>query len=95
MLDGESIPIPHDIQQYHGDPNYADGTWALVDIDLSKLSGKTRRVNITLPERVLTMMDNYASRHGETRSGLIAQAALEFIAVHGEADSPSLGKAMA
>ncbi len=95
MIDGESIPIPNGIQQHHDDPNYADGTWALVDVDLSKLSGKTRRVNITLPERVLTMMDNYASRRGETRSGLIAQAALEFIAAHGDADSSSMRKAAA
>ena len=95
MLNGEAIPLPHDIQQHHGNPDYADGMWALVEIDISKLSGKTRRVNITLPERVLTMMDNYASRHGETRSGLIAQAALEFIAAHGDAEPSSMRKAVA
>jgi predicted RNase H-like HicB family nuclease len=95
MFDGESIPIPHDIQRHHDDPNYADGIWALVDVDLSKLSGKTRRVNITLPERVLTIMDNYASRQGETRSGLIAQATLEFIATHSEAAPSSMREAVA
>ncbi len=95
MLNGEAIPIPYDIQQHYRNPDYADGMWALVEIDISKLSGKTRRVNITLLERILTMMDNYASRRGETRSGLIAQAALEFIAAHGDADSSSVRKAVA
>jgi metal-responsive CopG/Arc/MetJ family transcriptional regulator len=33
-----------------------------------------------LPERVLSMMDKYASEHGEARSGLIAEAAIEYIA---------------
>jgi metal-responsive CopG/Arc/MetJ family transcriptional regulator len=37
-------------------------------------------VNITLPERLLAVMDQYAAQHGETRSGLIAQAAMAYIA---------------
>jgi metal-responsive CopG/Arc/MetJ family transcriptional regulator len=39
-------------------------------------------VNITLPERLLTIMDQYATKRGETRSALIAQATMEFIAAH-------------
>jgi metal-responsive CopG/Arc/MetJ family transcriptional regulator len=33
-----------------------------------------------MPERVLSQLDDYASQHGETRSGLITQATLKFIA---------------
>ena len=51
---------------------------------LSKISGKARRVNITLPERLLTLMDQYAAQRGETRSGLIAEATMEYIATHRE-----------
>jgi len=51
-----------------------------VTVDISKLFGKMKRVNITLPERVLALMDRYAPEHGETRSGLIAEAAMECIA---------------
>ncbi|MBE7535465.1 MAG: type II toxin-antitoxin system HicB family antitoxin [Anaerolineales bacterium] len=82
LMDGESIPVPHSIEHYQNDPDYTGGTWAIVTIDLAKLSGKTTRVNITLPERVLNLMDKYAAENGETRSGLIAQAALEYIAAH-------------
>ena len=56
--------------------------WAFITIDLAKLSGRTHRINVTLPERILTLMDRYAVEHGETRSGLIAEAALEYIASH-------------
>jgi len=80
LIDGESIPVPHSIEYYHNDPEYAGGIWAVVTIDLTKLSGKTTRVNITLPERILNLMDKYAAENGETRSGLIAQAAIEYIA---------------
>ena len=82
LLDGEPIPAPQTIEYHQHNPEYTAGTWALVSVDVAKLSSKTKRVNITLPERVLTLMDNYAARHGETRSGLITQATIEYIASH-------------
>lgn len=48
----------------------------------AKLSGKARRVHVKLPEGILLKLDKYASENGETRSGLIAQAALEYITSH-------------
>ena len=50
-----------------------------MQVDLSKLTGKSKRINITFPERLLTQVDHYASEHGETRSGFLAQAALEYM----------------
>ena len=79
LLDRESVPPPKTVDYHQSNPDYDEGVWALVTIDMTKLSGKTRRVNVTLPERVLTMMDKYANEHGETRSGLITQAAIEYI----------------
>ena len=80
LLDEEPPPMPKSIEHHQNNPDYTEGTWAVVSVDLSKLSGKSKRVNITIPERLLTLVDQYASRHGETRSGFIAQAAMEFIA---------------
>ena len=80
LMDGEPIPTPQSVEHHQHNPDYAGGVWAIVSIDLAKLSGKTKRVNVTLPERVLSLVDKYASENGETRSGLIAQAALEYIA---------------
>ncbi len=55
-----------------------------VTVELSKISGRARRVNVTLPERLLAIMDQYATKRGETRSALIAQATMEFMAAHNE-----------
>lgn len=82
LLDGEAIPNTRTVEYYRGDESFADGVWALVDVDVSKLSGKAKRVNITLPERILDQIDSYAARHGDTRSGLLAHAALEYVASH-------------
>lgn len=80
LLDGEPIPVPRPLDFHQSNPDYAGGVWAVVTIDLGNLSGRTRRVNVTLPERILALMDKYAVEHGETRSGLIAEAALAYIA---------------
>jgi predicted RNase H-like HicB family nuclease len=82
LIDGEPVPSPTSIETHRDDPEYADGVWALVTVDLSKLSGKTTQVDITVPERLLALVDQYAAQQGETRSGLVAQATLEYIAAH-------------
>jgi len=84
MLDSEPIPTPKSVEHHKDNADFSGGTWALVNVDLTKLSGKAKRVNITLPERVLSLIDDYAARYRETRSGFMAQAALEFIAEQAE-----------
>lgn len=84
LLDGEPIPPPKSIEYHQINPDYQDGVWALVAVDISRLSGKTKRVNITLPERILALMDKYAAEHGETRSGFITQAAITYLATQQE-----------
>ncbi len=93
LIDEEKIPSPAAIETHRGNPDFADGIWALVDVDLSKLSGKSRRVNITIPERILSQIDNFASRHGESRSGLITTATLEYISAQESNSSDDAGAA--
>ncbi|ANE56742.1 MULTISPECIES: type II toxin-antitoxin system HicB family antitoxin [Methylomonas] len=80
--DGEAIPEAAPIAKHQADPEFAGWIWAVVEVDLSKLSGKAKRVNITLPERVLAAIDQAAARFGDTRSGLLAKAALEYVERH-------------
>ncbi len=84
LMEAEPVPIPRSIEYHRNNPDYANGIWAVVSVDLSKLSGKSKRVNITIPERLLSLMDQYAAQRGETRSGLIANAAMEYIAARAE-----------
>lgn len=60
--------------------DYAGAIWALVDVELDKLDSKPERINISLPRFVLTKIDRFAEAHRETRSGLLARAALRLIA---------------
>ena len=88
LLDGERIPGPSTIEEHKDNPDYAGGVWSVVDVDLARLSGKTKRVNITLPERVLAMIDEAALASGESRSGFLAKAALEAMIRERERSNP-------
>ncbi len=79
LMDGHAVPKQRPIEEHRLNEDFADGIWALVDADVSKLSGKRIRVNITLPERVLAIVDEAATRERETRSGFLARAALRYV----------------
>ena len=53
-----------------------------MNVDLSKLASKAKRINITLPGRVLALVDEQARREGEARSVLLARAVMEYIGRH-------------
>lgn len=79
LIDGEHIPEPTNFELYAHKKEYKNGVWVLVDLDLSRLSGKSRRVNITLPERLLKYIDKYTESHGTNRSAFLADAAMQVI----------------
>jgi predicted RNase H-like HicB family nuclease len=82
LIDSDPIPLSSDIEKLQKNPGYKHGVWAIVEVDISKLSVKSKRVNITVPERLLDTVDKYAKQHGETRSGLLAQAVTEYMSTH-------------
>jgi predicted RNase H-like HicB family nuclease len=79
LLDGESIPGPNEIETHQGNPDYNDGIWAVVSVDLSRVSGSARRINVTIPERILSRVDDYVKETGDSRSSLMAAALLEYV----------------
>ena len=79
FMDGEPIPERKSLQFHQANEDYAGGVWALVDTDVSKLSDKTMRINVTMPARVLAVVDKAAGREGESRSALLTRAALRYV----------------
>lgn len=79
LMDGESLPEQAPLETHWANKAYKGGIWAVVAVDISKLSSKAKRVNITMPARVLAIVDEAAAREGDTRSGLLARAALSYV----------------
>ena len=80
--DNGTIPAPGRLADHVKNPEFAGWLWAVVEVDGALLDDQTERVNISMPRRILSRIDRYASAHGETRSGFLVNAALERI-VHG------------
>ncbi len=83
LLDNETIPVGSSMDVWVHDEEFKEGVWAFVDIDLSQVSGKAKRINITIPERVLNLIDLYAKSHSiKNRSSFLADAALSYMESH-------------
>lgn len=79
LIDGEDYPIPQPMEYHSQNPDLSSGCWGIATVDLTKLSGKSKRINITIPERLLSKIDAQAASLGENRSSFLLAAALEQI----------------
>jgi predicted RNase H-like HicB family nuclease len=74
---GHAPPAPTTLDALQRRKDYRGMIWAVVEVDIARLSTKATRVNITLPDRLLNTIDQHARRRGESRSGFLARAAIE------------------
>lgn len=76
IADGE--PLPQPLADPVVEPMEPGEFLAAVDVDLDRLalSDKTQRVNVTIPERAMALIDLAAKRAGMSRSRFMTQAAL-------------------
>ncbi|OQP32771.1 type II toxin-antitoxin system HicB family antitoxin [Pantoea latae] len=78
-LADSNMPIPETkgIESYLQAEACQGGIWAFVDIDVSKYDGKAVKLNITLPQHLLTRIDRFVESHKEfsSRSGFLAELA--------------------
>ena len=77
LMDNETIPIPSLIEDLKKRNSLKNVIWSVVTIDIGKLSKVVKRINVSIPENILTKIDTYAEKEGESRSGFLASAAME------------------
>jgi len=75
LADGDPIPEPSSLTEVLADPDYADGVLFLVPVD--NVPEKTVRVNITVPENALRVIDRKAKAEGLARSAYLVKAGLQ------------------
>ena len=73
--DGVTIPAAASLAMHQANPVYAGGIWAVVDVPVEKYLGPADKINITVPRLVLARIDEYAKKHGQSRSGFLVEAA--------------------
>lgn len=78
LEDGEDIPQPTAIEAHQANPEFAEGfLFSAIDVDLSHLLGKSEKINITLPSRLIRRIDAFVAQNPQykSRSGFLAQVA--------------------
>ena len=79
LLDhGEHIPKQRPLEIHHKNPDFAEGIWALIDVDLSQATPRKVNVSLTLPSHILDLIDDIAAQDRESRAGVVARAVLEY-----------------
>ncbi len=74
LADGDSLPHPMKLETIMDDPNFTDAAAYLV-VDVPDVKPRIVRVNITLPESTLKLIDTAAKKRGMTRSSFLVHAA--------------------
>lgn len=78
--DGVDLPLRAPIGWHQANADYAGGVWAVVEVPVEKYLGPAEKINITVPQMVLARIDDYAKRHGQSRSGFLVEAARQAMA---------------
>jgi predicted RNase H-like HicB family nuclease len=76
---GSMPPLPRSIETLRKLREFESGIWAIVHVDQQSLRVRVARIGITMPQRLLDAIDRHAHKSGETRSGLLARAAIRYI----------------
>ena len=77
--DDENAPLPQpsSLAELQARGEYEGGTWVLVDVNVSRLQGPARRINLTVPKGALRAIDGAAAAHGESRSAYLTRAGVQ------------------
>lgn len=75
---GDDIPAASTIESHIDDPDYQGWIWSAIDVDTTPYLGKSQKINVTLPDRVIRKIDAFVASNAsyKTRSGFLARAAL-------------------
>jgi predicted RNase H-like HicB family nuclease len=80
--DGEPVPddVGIDIERLRKEKDFADGIFAVVEVNIDDITGPAERINLTIPRRALAKIDAAAKSLHDSRSGLMTKATINYIA---------------
>src|SRR5262245_46740948 len=68
---GKELPRSKPMTEWQANREYKGWTWGIVEVPVEKYFGPAEKINITVPALILRRVDEYAQKHGETRSGFL------------------------
>ncbi len=75
--EGRALPAPRSMREWQADKSYKGWAWGIIEVPIERYFGPAEKINITVPALTLKRIDEYAGKHGESRSGFLVRAAEE------------------
>lgn len=81
---GEDIPTAQDVANYVNDDSYHGMAWFFIDIDMTRYLGKTEKINVSLPQRLIHLIDDKVAKDKtyKSRSAFLAASAEKLLSLH-------------
>ena len=73
------IPVPSQLEELRGNPDYEGGQWVFIDVNLDALDTRKERINLSVPVYALREIDTYVRAQGGNRSGFMVSVALSVV----------------
>ena len=73
------IPVPSQLEELRGNPDFEGGQWVFIDVNLDALDTRKERINLSVPVHALREIDTYVRAQGGNRSGFMVSAALSVV----------------
>jgi predicted RNase H-like HicB family nuclease len=70
-----AMPVPTPLDKLMSNSDYVGGIWVMVDVDVSKINTRSIRINISLPESLISRIDQEAKSRNMSRSAFLAVSA--------------------
>ncbi len=70
-----AMPVPTPLDKLMSNSDYVGGIWVMVDVDVSKINTRSIRINISLPESLISRIDQEAKIRNMSRSAFLAVSA--------------------
>nr|WP_312323994.1 type II toxin-antitoxin system HicB family antitoxin [Acinetobacter oleivorans] len=79
--EGDEIPLASNASKFIDLEEYQGYIWAVVDIDVGRYLGKAEKINVTLPSRLIHMIDDKvkADARFKSRSAFLAASAEQLL----------------
>ncbi|HCH7478991.1 TPA: type II toxin-antitoxin system HicB family antitoxin [Acinetobacter baumannii] len=79
--EGEEIPLASNASKFLDLEEYQGYIWAVVDIDVGRYLGKAEKINVTLPSRLIHMIDDKVKVDAryKSRSAFLAASAEQLL----------------
>ncbi|MGL3081375.1 type II toxin-antitoxin system HicB family antitoxin [Acinetobacter baumannii] len=74
---GEEILLASNVSKFIDDADYKGMIWAVTEVDVSRYLGKPEKINVTLPSRLIHIIDENVGKgkRFKTRSAFLAAGA--------------------